>query len=181
MTLKDGRKNIRAVILPQVTFLNLGQPIYGRHWVRVEQPIHHAAFKTMRAGFVTLLAATSPTNQTRAWALGAPFRAGQTANLGSEAATEFDSTMSESALESGGSAQGGQAGRRHCPGVRHGHPEGLAQRALAAAEDRADPAPGRRLRDHHHHLCQLARDGCGQGSAESRRPDRQVLTPVPAS
>jgi hypothetical protein len=100
MTLKDGRKNIRAVVLPQVTFLNVGQPIYGRHWLRVEQPVHHAAFKTMRAAFVTLLAATSPTNQTRAWALGAPFRAGQTANLGSEAATEFDSTMSESALES---------------------------------------------------------------------------------
>jgi hypothetical protein len=99
MTLKDGHKNIRAVLLPHVSYLNFGQPILGRHWARVVEPIRHADIKKMRAGFVVMLAVANPSNQTRAWALGAPFTAGETANLGSEAATEFDSTMSESALE----------------------------------------------------------------------------------
>jgi hypothetical protein len=98
MTLKKGRKTIRAVVLPRVTYLNLGQTFKGMHWVRVEEPAHNADIKEMRVALVAALAMVDPAFQARAWALGGPFTAGQTANLGSEMATEYDATLTEAAM-----------------------------------------------------------------------------------
>jgi hypothetical protein len=98
LTIKDGSDVIKAVVLPGVMYLNSGEVVAGKHWVKLAGTLHAAQLKTARANIIGGVAVVSPGLMAGSWRSAGAFSTGATTVIGGENTTEYAATVPKAAF-----------------------------------------------------------------------------------
>lgn len=98
IALKDGRDNIKAVVLPGVLYINSGEVVQRKHWIKLAGTLHAKTLKTAQAQILGGIAVVSPAVQATSWRSAGDFTTGATTTIGGVPATRYDGTVPKAAF-----------------------------------------------------------------------------------
>ncbi len=99
VALKDGSDNIKAVVLPGVIYINSGEVVQRKHWIKLAGTLHTKTLKTAQAQILGGVARREPGHAGGILALGRRLhRPAPTTTIGGVKATEYDGTVPKAAF-----------------------------------------------------------------------------------